>query len=288
VLHLDPRLAQDVADRLGIGRIDAPGQVTDVVARFGRSYPIGTIAKTDAIDTGRTPPGAEPDECATAWLAEVAADGRPVPEATSWTCWPLAVLFAGVLGHVSDWDVTVAVGRNVGDLDGNPPGVRADFHSLIEIDTGDGPTLVVDPLFFIGPLAAGRRWQRGPWTGELVDLGPEGWLARWATPSRNGNVYRRIGGRLDNDDIAAFVDVSVSHSGWQSGRTWRLADVDAIASVHDEPGGGAVASLRRYVDGGWQSRTVECHAWVDATAAAIAHLWDDDADVARGTVSSRR
>jgi hypothetical protein len=157
--------------------------------------------------------------------------------------------------------------------------VTADFHSVVELRLG-GRSLVVDPMFMIGPVDVGGAWRRGPWNGRVdgdAD-GGRGWLARWSTPTGNGHVYRRVGGPLDEGDVAAFLDVSVTHSGWLGGQRWRLAGVEARATVLDEPDTGPIARLHRWEGDAWHTDEVACALWSDATALAIAHLWDDHPD----------
>ena len=98
-------------------------------------------------------------------------------------------------------------------------------------------------------------------------------MARWSTGPSHGHVYRRVGGPLDDGDVAAFLAVSVSHSGWAPGRWWRLMHRDRIGTVAREPDRRPIVKLHHRDDDAWRTTEVECDRWEDATASAIDHVW---------------
>ncbi len=194
-LVVDDALVAEAARAAGIGPDDG---AEAVVHRIRAWLPAGSAAKRAAVDAGRRPPGDDPGEVLATRLS---GDRR------SWSCWGACAAVGAVLtarGH----DVRVAAEHRR-----SPGSPVVDVHSVLVVDGA-----VVDP--FLGPsalLAPGVGATRVDGWAELVPG------VRWdhvgvragSRPFR----YRLLADHLDRRDVAALLEVSVTHTGVGRRRT---------------------------------------------------------------------
>jgi hypothetical protein len=194
--ELPADLAGAVCDRLGVG---LPGDAAGVKALFRAwcaSVPIDNVAKEEARREGGLPPGDDP--------AQVAGDLLAM--GLGGTCWAHSSLLAGLL-TAAGARATVGLDRMVRD-DG-----IIDFHSFAVLHEDGGPW-VLDPVWPTGdplPLRAGAR---GTHPVVPVGLDADGLrLWHWAEPGAWRVRYAVLSTVLDRDDVRAWCQVSLRHSG---------------------------------------------------------------------------
>ena len=179
----------------------------------------------------------------------------------------LTTVCAALVDACWGWPASVVATRN---LDGRVP---VDLHSMVEVRTPDG-VVVLDPLFAIGPVPVDGTAARDAWHG-AVDVETDGRHAyRWSTPTGADARYRSIAGPLDADDIAAFLHISITHTGMSARRWWRIAGPTTCASITDDVDHGPLLKRYTFAGGAWSCDQVFVDRWTDATAAAVAHVWD--------------
>lgn len=184
---IDDALAAEVLATVGAAADDP---VESVAARLRAWLPAGSTAKWRAVDRGEVPPGADP---------AAGLEARLEGSHESWSCWVLCTGLGAVLAAVGH-DVRVAVEHHRRtDV--------VDFHSVLIVDGS-----LLDP--YLGPSA--------PVPPGHDVTGPDAW-ASWVPGERPDHLglrgggstyrYRLLGDRLERRDVAAFCDVSVTHSG---------------------------------------------------------------------------
>lgn len=188
---VDDELAQQVMAAIGA----APDDDVETLVRSLRSWlPAGSTAKRQAVDAGRVPPGAEPAE---------ALEARLGGSLESWSCWVFCTAAGALLARTGrDVDLVVEHHRTASVVD---------FHSVLVVD-GE----LVDP--YLGPsapVAPGHDvTRRDAWVSWVPADVPGG---RWDHLGLRGGGspfrYRVLGQRLDRHDVAAFCEVSATHSG---------------------------------------------------------------------------
>lgn len=198
---LPKRLAEDALDRLGVQPpVDRAG-VDDLVEALGRQMPRGSTAKLAAITAGRRPSGWDPAEVVEGWLED---------HHVAWTCWAAATVTAALVRAGGAVEAEVRGVRRRGET--APP---VDFHSVISI-VDRGQQWVCDPHFGVSTVPAGGGTRvRSLLTGTLAPR-PDGrydWTVAGPMFSVPELLYRSLTGPLDSDDVRAFCDVSMTHSG---------------------------------------------------------------------------
>lgn len=188
---VDDRLACDVLDAVGARRDD---DVESLVRAFRAWMPAGSTAKWLAVDAGRVPPGADPAE---------ALEARLGGSLESWSCWVFCTGVGALLasaGH--DVDLAVEHHRTASVVD---------YHSVLLVD-GE----LLDPyLGPAAPVAPGHDvTRRDAWVSWVPADSPGG---RWDHLGLRGGGspyrYRVLGEHLDRHDVAAFCEISATHSG---------------------------------------------------------------------------
>lgn len=200
---LDPGLARDACDRLGVALPSDLDGVADLYRAWCASVPFDPIAKALALRRSETPPGAEPADLLLRWL----------DRGVGGTCWGHCSSLAGIL-EVAGVRATVGLDRMV-RVDG-----VVDFHSFVVVG-GGGRRLALDPIHVSGAplvLEPGSRGDHGAYETWLED--DEGRLLhRLCHPaSPEVTTYHVLALDLDADDVRAFCEVSALHSGVRAQR----------------------------------------------------------------------
>jgi hypothetical protein len=214
---VDDRLARDVLDAIGAGPQD---DVESIVRAFRAWLPAGSTAKRIAADAGLVPPGADPDHALEARL-----DGS----LESWSCWVFCTGVGALLASAGH-DVNMAVEHH------RTTSV-VDYHSVLVVDGA-----LVDP--YLGPSApvpAGHDMTRADaWVAWVPADEPGG---RWDHLGLRGGGspfrYRMLGERLDRRDVAAFCEISATHSGVGRRRNAHWLEGDRLWFVREDDDGGA-------------------------------------------------
>lgn len=233
---LPDNLATEALDRLGLEPpVDQPG-VDDLVEALGRQLPRGSTAKLAALEAGRRPSGHDPVEVVEGWLA----DPRE-----AWTCWAAATVTASLVRAGGALDAQVMGVRRLGE--GAPP---VDIHSVVTVADG-GSRWVCDPHFGVGPIPdeGGRRGR--PALQGTLQRRPDGrfdWTVAGPSFSHAKLAYRSLTGRLDQEDVRMFCDVSVTHSGVQNRPFALLLLADGVGTLKAESWTGP-AELRLWRSG---------------------------------------
>lgn len=188
---VDDRLAREVFAAIGA----APGDdVEDVVRAFRSWLPGGSTAKWLAADAGRVPPGADPAQ---------ALEERLGGSLESWSCWVFCTGVGALLASAGR-DVSVVVEHH-------RTATVVDFHSVLVVDGA-----LVDP--YLGPSAPvppGHDVTRcDAWAAWIPSDPPGGRADHLGVRGGGGTFrYRMLGDRLERPDVAAFCQVSTTHSG---------------------------------------------------------------------------
>lgn len=188
---VDDQLAREVFAAIGA----EPGDGVEALTRAFRAWlPAGSTAKWLAADAGRTPPGADPAE---------ALEARLGGSFESWSCWVLCT-GAGALLASAGHDVRVVVEHH-------RTASVVDFHSVLLVD-GE----LLDP--YLGPSAPvppGHDVTRGDAWAAFVPSGVPGGRSDHLGLRGGGATfrYRILGDHLERADVAAFCEVSTTHSG---------------------------------------------------------------------------
>lgn len=188
---VDDQLARDVFAAIGAD----PGDGVEAVTRGFRSWlPAGSTAKWLAVDAGRVPPGADPAE---------ALEARLGGSLESWSCWVFCT-GAGALLASAGHDVRIVVEHH-------RTASVVDFHSVLLVD-GElldpylGPSAPVPPGHDVTRCDAWASWVPSDVPGGRSDhLGVRGGGGTFR--------YRLLGDRLERPDVAAFCEISSTHSG---------------------------------------------------------------------------
>lgn len=210
---VDDHLARDVLAAIGA----RPEHDVEAVVRAFRAWmPAGSTAKRLAVDAGRVPPGADPAEPLEARLAG---------SLESWSCWVFCTAVGALLaGRGHDVNVVVEHHRTAPVVD---------FHSVLIVDGS-----LLDP--YLGPSApvppGHDVTRRDAWVSWVPAHAPGG---RWDHLGLRGGGspyrYRVLGERLGRHDVAAFCEISATHSGvgrrrgthWFAGdRLWFVREGD--------------------------------------------------------------
>ena len=193
---VDESLAREVLAAIGAAPDDDVEAITD---RFRAWLPAGSTAKWRAVDGGDVPPGTDPRAALVARLGGASE---------SWSCWPYCTGLGGVLAAVGH-DVRIAVehlraGQQV------PP---VDYHSVLVVD-GELVDAYLGPS---APIAPGHDVTRpDAWGAWIPGARPDHLGVRGgSSPFR----YRQLADHLDRRDVAAFCEISVTHSGVGRRRT---------------------------------------------------------------------
>ena len=217
---VDDRLARDVLAAIGARSDD---DVEAVVRAFRAWLPAGSTAKWLAADAGRVPPGADPAEALEARL-----DGS----LESWSCWVSCTGVGALLASVGH-DVNIVVEHH-------RTASVVDYHSSLIVD-GE----LLDP--YLGPSApvplGHDVTRRDAWVSWVPADAPGG---RWDHLGLRGGGapyrYRVLGERLDRQDVAAFCEISATHSGVGRRRNAHWVTDDQLWFVRE--GDDGVAELR--------------------------------------------
>lgn len=200
---VDPGLAAEACDRLGVGLPGDLDGVADLYRSWCASVPFDPIAKALALRRGEVPPGADPDDLLRRWLTT----------GVGGTCWGHCSSLAGLL-ELAGVPATVGLDRML-----RTDGV-VDFHSFVVVDE-DGRRLALDPIHVSGsplPLEPGARGDHGAYATWVDDDGGR-LLHRFTHPaSPEVTTYHVVGLDLDADDVRAFCEVSARHSGVRAQR----------------------------------------------------------------------
>lgn len=188
---VDDQLASDVLAAIGA----RPDDDVEAITRCFRSWlPAGSTAKWLAADAGRVPPGADPAE---------ALEARLAGSLESWSCWVFCTGVGALLASVGR-DVRVVVEHH-------RTATVVDFHSVLLVD-GElldpylGPSAPVPPGHDVTRCDAWAAWIPSDVPGGRSDhLGVRGGGGTFR--------YRILGDRLERPDVAAFCEVSTTHSG---------------------------------------------------------------------------
>jgi hypothetical protein len=214
---VDDHLARDVFAAVGVDRADG----VEAITRGLRSWlPAGSTAKWLAVDAGRVPPGADPSEALEARL-----DGS----LESWSCWVFCTSVGALLANAGH-DVQIVVEHH-------RTASVVDFHSVLLVDGA-----LLDP--YLGPSApvpAGHDVTRGDaWAAWIPADLPGG---RWDHLGLRGGGgifrYRLLGDRLERPDVAAFCEISTTHSGVGRRRNAHWVVGERLWFVREGDDGGA-------------------------------------------------
>ncbi len=233
---VDDDLAEEVFGAIGADRDDP---VEAVVDRFRGWLPAGSTAKWRAIDRGQVPPGADPT---------TGIEARLAGSLESWSCWVLCTGLGAVLAAAGH-DVRIAVEHHRSRSD------VVDFHSILVVDGAMvdpylGPSAPVPPGHDVTRADAWAAWVPGPTPDHPRPdhLGLRGGGSTYR--------YRLLADHLEARDIAAFCEVSATHSGvgrrryahWLAGdRLWMVRELDRDIEHgpgEEAPGEEASAELR--------------------------------------------
>ena len=188
---IDDQLASEVFAAVGAG----PHDGVETITRAFRSWlPAGSTAKWLAVDAGRVPPGAAPAE---------ALEARLAGSFESWSCWAFCTGLGALVGRAGH-DVRIAVEHH-------RTASVVDFHSVLVVD-GQlldpylGPSAPVAPGHDVSRCDAWAAWIPGDAPGDRSDhLGLRGGGGTFR--------YRMLSDRLERPDVAAFCEISTTHSG---------------------------------------------------------------------------
>jgi hypothetical protein len=223
-----------------------------LVEAFGRSVPMGTTAKLEAVGQGKTPYGADPQEIASRWLAD--------PD-LAWSCWAASTFFSGLVNGVGSMAATVAAARRI-----DPMAPTVDFHSEVIVDV-DSERFVCDPYFGVGPIPieGGEFLRPGVWS-QLVNV--EDATILMIGVASNGFLlrYRIYSDSLSHGDVRAFCETSRVFSGALNRSRLTLLKTDGLQLLLERPDGKTVS--RRWTLGNlmaWGScRTETYEGWEPA------------------------
>lgn len=189
--YVDDRLASDAFAAMGASRDDG---VETIAAAFRSWLPAGSTAKWLAVDAGRVPPGAEPSE---------GLEARLAGSLESWSCWVFCTGLGALLASAGH-EVRVAVEHH-------RTASVVDFHSVLVVD-GQlldaylGPSAAVPPGHDVSRADAWAAWIPGDQPGDRSDhLGIRGGGGTFR--------YRMVSDRLERPGVAAFCEISATHSG---------------------------------------------------------------------------
>lgn len=269
------RPAGSVRYRVAVARFKVDvGLAAEVTARMGSSVPTGweqvddlfehwldhvwfePVTKFAAMKSQRRPPGADPDAWCRQWL-ETGLGG---------TCWGQSVAFAAIIASAGV-DAWIGLDRMI-DIDG------VDFHSHVVAER-EGIPVMYDLIHATeGGLALvdGSMSKRGPITVgfEQVDGRLEKVVQAEGSPYR----YHVLSTRLDRTDVAAFCDVSATHSGLRQDRFFaRRLPGDSMIKARVATNGSALEITTR--SGSGSDSSTATFDDIDAGFAALG--WNDAA-----------
>lgn len=214
---VDDALAREVLATIGAGAGDP---VEDLTRALRGWLPSGSTAKWLAVDGGRVPPGADPAE---------ALEARLGGSLESWSCWVLCTAVGALLASVGH-DVRMVVEHH-------RTTTVVDFHSVLLVD-GE----LLDP--YLGPSAPvppGHDVTRRDAWASWVPAGAPG--GRWDHLGLRGGGstfrYRVLNDRLERADVAAFCEISATHSGVGRRRNAHWLAGDQLWFVRERDEGGA-------------------------------------------------
>ncbi len=213
---VDDRLAREVRAAIGARAEDGVEATTRALRQW---LPGGSTAKWTAVDAGRVPPGVEPAE---------ALEARLGGSYESWSCWVFCTA-AGALLASAGHDVRIVVEHH-------RTASVVDFHSVLLVD-GElldpylGPSAPVPPGHDVTRRDAWAAWIPGEHPG-----------ARWDHLGLRGGGgtfrYRLVNDQLDRRDVAAFCEISATHSGVGRRRNAHWLAGDQLWFVREDDDGG--------------------------------------------------
>jgi hypothetical protein len=188
---VDDQLSSDAFAAMEVAPSDG---VETITAAFRSWLPAGSTAKWLAVDAGRVPPGAQPSE---------ALEARLAGSLESWSCWVFCTGLGALLASAGH-DVRIAVEHH-------RTASMVDFHSVLVVDGQMldpylGPSAPVPPGHDVSRADAWAAWVPGDGPGDRSDhLGIRGGGGTFR--------YRMVSDRLERPDVAAFCEISATHSG---------------------------------------------------------------------------
>lgn len=202
--HLPDALAHEVLAAIGAERPRDTAGLAELYRRFCAAIPFDPVMKAVAIRECTQPPGADP----------VAVAERFLATGIGGTCWATCGVLAGLAAHAG-LDASIGLERML-DID------VVDFHCFTVLHTDNGP-LALDPVHVSGdplPLRAGAGGTHPVYATSFAADEMDRLLHTWRSPEHGGR-YVVLSDRLGVDDVAAFCDVSVDHTGVRARRLFQ-------------------------------------------------------------------
>lgn len=222
--QLPDSLARDVLAEIGADAPTDAAGVAELYRRFCAVVPFDPVMKAVTVREGTRPPGADPVEVAERFLAT----------GIGGTCWATCGVLAGLAAHAG-LDAAIGLERML-DI----PAV--DFHCFTVLDGADGP-VALDPVHVSGdplPLRSGAVGTHPVYRASFAADEMGRLLHTWRGPEHGGR-YVVLSERLGVEDVAAFCDVSVQHTGVRARRLFqRTVTPDGIRIVRPTDDGRGV------------------------------------------------
>lgn len=248
---IDPGVAREVCDRLGLELPRDEAQIITLYQRWCELVPFDPIGKAAALVEGRVPPGGDADAFCTDWL-EYGLGG---------TCWGHVAGLSAILSEVGV-ETTVALDRMVRHD-------AIDFHAflVLRLSTRKLAMDLVHPSLVPLPIEPGATGSHPVYrTGFEAD----GWrLRHWFThpDSFGSGTYNLLSTELDPDDVRAYCAVSAQFSGVRA-RSLFHKRVPPDGIVKARPGDdGRSLVVRRWTVSGEQVERIQVTDLDEAFAA---------------------
>lgn len=227
-------LAVEICERLGTSLPTSLADVDDVYRKWVGHVPFEPTTKVLALRAGEVPPGDDPVGFCEQWLAT----------GVGGLCWPHVTGLASLLS-TAGVETSIGLDRMLVE--------HVDFHAFVVVRDG-GRDYAADTVHLsdrLVPMEPGEEGSHPHYRSGFVE--EDGRLVHWFVHPRHDGPpvrYSVLSTVLGLDDVRAFCELSIAHSGVGAKRFWsRLAPEGSFLEARPTDDGAKLATSTWH-DGG--------------------------------------